>query len=418
MTASNKYRTYLLNSIAGLFTAFQSVLILVFLARICSLAESGIYTFAYATANLFFMVGKYGMRNYQVSDIRQENSFSEYVVSRLLTCFAMLLLSILYPLQRCLSGRFSIDKTLIIIAVCIWKAADAFGDVYYGQLQKKDRLDLAAISIILRFIAGLAGFLFLLFLSRSLLYASIAGCILSWLFLFLTLYPCRKFFSDDSKSPYIKTHKANVLRLLNVCFPLLVCSFFSFYLGNAPKYAINRLMDDEAQAIYGYLAMPVFIIELLNGFILQPVLVRMSYEWNNGCRKQFAMRILKQILVITGLTVTAVTGAAFLGIPVLSFLYHYDLQSYRTEMLLLLTGGGFLAITGLFVTALTIMRQQRLLMGIYTLNAAAAYLLSDQLIRRYQLMGASVSYLVMISGLSLAFAVLCWKCLLPSSLKA
>lgn len=326
----------------------------------------------------------------------------------------MLLLSILYPLHLCLSASFNIDKTLIIIAVCIWKVADAFGDVYYGQLQKKGRLDLAAISIILRFATGLAGFLFLLFLSHSLLYASIAGCILSWLFLFLTLYPCRKIFSDDSKSPYTKTHKANVLRLLNVCFPLLVCSFFSFYLGNAPKYAINRLMNDEAQAIYGYLAMPVFIIELLNGFILQPILVKMSYDWNNGCRKQFAMRILKQILVITGLTVTAVTGAAFLGIPVLSFLYHYNLQSYRTEMLLLLTGGGFLAIAGLFVTVLTIMRQQRQLMGIYTLSAAAAYLLSDQLIRRYQLMGASASYLVIISGLSLALSVLCWKSLFSS----
>lgn len=147
----------------------------------------------------------------------------------------MLLLSILYPLHRCLSGSFSIDKTLIIIAVCIWKAADTFGDVYYGQLQKKDRLDLAAISIILRFIAGLAGFLSLLFLSRSLLYASIAGCILSWLFLFPTLYPCRKFFPDTSKSLYTKPHKANVLRLLKVCFPLLVCNFFSFYLGNGPK---------------------------------------------------------------------------------------------------------------------------------------------------------------------------------------
>lgn len=104
------------------------------------------------------------------------------------------------------------------------------------------------------------------------------------------------------------------------------------------------------------------------------------------------------------------TGAYFLGAPLLSLLlYHYDLLPFRTEMLLL-TGGGFLAVTDLFVTVLTIMRRQRLLTGVYLFSAAAAYFLSNQLIRRYQLPGASVSYLVIISGLSLVFAVLFWQC--------
>ena len=69
---------------------------LMILTRTVGLNASGIFTIAYANANLFLNIGKYGMRNYQVSDVRDEFCFREYLGSRWITTIMMIVVSIIY----------------------------------------------------------------------------------------------------------------------------------------------------------------------------------------------------------------------------------------------------------------------------------------------------------------------------------
>lgn len=394
---------YILNSIAGLLTAFQSVIILMILARSSSLMESGIYTLAYASANLFFTIGTYGMRNYQVSDVKRENSFQSYVITRMVSCFAMLVVSIIYSLVNYLCGYYNAQKAGVVLAICIWKMADAFGDVFYGELQKKEKLDLAAVSIICRTVAGIVGFAIVIIMFENLLYASIVGGGISYLVLFVTLkiYKCE--FENWRKA---RCDSKDVLKLFAACTPLLIYTFLSFYLGNVPKYAIDRLMNDEAQAIYGYIAMPVFVVELLNGFILQPVLLKISNDWHIGNINEFIKRINKQIVIIIFMTALSLLMASCFGVPVLSFIYHQNLSIYRNDLLILLAGGGFLAFAGLLVTALTIMRKQRIVSYLYGVSVIIAIFLSNRLVKKYHIMGAAISYLIIIASLGIILYIL------------
>ena len=65
--------------------AFQSVIMLMIITRTLNLYEAGVFTLANASANLFLNIGKYGMRNFQVSDVKREYNFREYYISRILT---------------------------------------------------------------------------------------------------------------------------------------------------------------------------------------------------------------------------------------------------------------------------------------------------------------------------------------------
>ena len=132
-----------------------------------------------------------------------------------------------------------------------------------------------------------------------------------------------------------------VFALLKVCFPLFAGAFLSFYIGNAPKYAIDAMLTDELQACYGFIAMPVFVIGLLNNFIFNPMLYKLSMMWNDGRVGQFVRKILLQSLIVAGITLVCIIGAFLLGVPVLSWLYNTDLAPYKAELLLLLLGGGF-----------------------------------------------------------------------------
>lgn len=76
---------YIWNMIGSMMNAFQSVFLLVIINRVLGEGESGIFNIAYANANLFLNMGKYGMRYYQVSDVKHEHSFGDYLTSRIIS---------------------------------------------------------------------------------------------------------------------------------------------------------------------------------------------------------------------------------------------------------------------------------------------------------------------------------------------
>ena len=60
---SIKRNSYIWNIIGGLINAFQSVIILIVLTRVLDIEMAGIFTIAWAIANLAITIGKYGVRN-------------------------------------------------------------------------------------------------------------------------------------------------------------------------------------------------------------------------------------------------------------------------------------------------------------------------------------------------------------------
>lgn len=204
----------------------------------------------------------------------------------------------------------------------------------------------------------------------------------------------------------ISVDRKNLMKLLWFCLPLFLSAFFAFYIGNAPKYSIDAVLSDELQACYGFIAMPVFMIGLLNNFIFNPLIFKMSCLWEDNKIGDFIKRTLIQVVII-GVITTICIGAAWLfGIPVLSWIYNTDLSAYKSELLIMLLGGGFWGLSGLLNIILTIMRRQRTLLIGYGITSALAMLLSDDMVRTYGVMGASVFYTVLMFILCVIFAII------------
>ena len=197
-----------------------------------------------------------------------------------------------------------------------------------------------------------------------------------------------------------------IIELLKQCFPLAVGAFLSFYIGNAPKYAIDSILNDELQACYGFIAMPVFVIGLLNNFIFVPILYKMSCLWEERKIKAFIQRMLIQIIIIFMITLACVIGAYLIGVPVLSILYSTDLAPYKTELLILLLGGGFLGLSGLLNTMITIIRFQKSLLWGYGVIAVAAFALSNYIVRQWEMLGAALLYTLLMVALCIIFVII------------
>ena len=401
LNSSNTEReSFIWNMAGSLLMAFQSVIFLMILTRTVGLIASGIFTIAYANANLFLNIGKFGMRNYQVSDVKKEFSFHEYLRSRWITTAAMTLVSIAYVIYTSKANNYSFEKSQIIVWMCLFKVSDSLEDVYYGEYQKKGRLDIASKAMTLRMLITIILFSVTVIISKDLLWTLIITTCLSTLVMVVFIKWTYPEFKEDAHG------SNNIGRLLKSCFPVFLSSFFAFYIGNAPKYAIDANLTDELQACYGFIAMPVFVIGLLNGFIFTPVVYRLSCLWNERKRKSFYKIIAVQILSIIIITIICLIGAYLIGIPVLSFLYNTNLQAYKRELLILLLGGGFLGLSGILNTIITIIRYQRALAIGYGIVAGIALLLSNKVVMQYGITGAAALYLILMVGLCICFGII------------
>lgn len=395
--------SYLWNMIGTTLMAFQSVILLMILTRVVGLADAGIFSIAYANANLMLVIGKYGMHNFHVSDTKPMYTFGDYRRSRVLTVLLMLAVSLGYAVFAVLRNGASREKGIILFAMCAWKAVDAIEDVYCSLYQQRGRLDISGKIMTVRLVVSLIFFTALLFVTRSLMISLIASTVFSFLLFLLLNTVCRKEFSAQIHE---KAEMGRVGKLLVGCFSLFLVGFLSYYITNAPKYAIDSLLSDELQACYGFISMPVFVIGLLGNYLFNPLIQPMSEHWAKGDTAFVTKRLIRQTFVVLGITSVCLLGAFVLGIPVLSLLYGTDLEGYRTELLLLLAGGGFLAVSNQLMTVIVILRRQKLLIVGYGSCALIALIFASPIVKRWGILGATLLELGLMICLCVAFAIL------------
>ncbi len=406
-TEVERKQDYIWNAAAGMINAAEAVVMSMVVTRITGLADAGMLTIAFAVGNLMMSVGKFGVRNYQVTDVENTFSFAVYLKTRLCTVFLMILTVIGYLGAAYARLGYSRDKIIIIFMVCMIYVVESVEDVFWGYYQQKNRMYAGARMFCFRWLGILIVFPAVLWLCQD-LGATLMICLAVSFALFILLL-CGSYgriCEDEDRSIKAVLRRGDLgqaWQLIKTVWPLFGILFLSFYVNNAPKYAIDACLAEEVQACYGFVAMPVFVIGLLNSFVYQPTLVPMAIEWESGEKSIFVHRVLKQIIVIVVISIICLAGAYGIGIPVLSWLYHTDLTAYKAELMLLLAAGGFLAISGYLNVVLTIMRYQKELLWPYGLVALLAVMSLKKIVVLYGTFGAAFCYLQLMMLLCLLY---------------
>ena len=190
------------------------------------------------------------------------------------------------------------------------------------------------------------------------------------------------------------------------CFPLAACTFLIMYIANAPKYSIDAVLDEKTQTCFNIIFMPVFVISLLSNFIFQPMLFKVASVWQEKKTHEFKKIIVRQTFIILGLTIIIALGGFLLGIPVLSAVFSVNLKSYRTELVILILGGGMLALINFENMIITTIRYQRFLIWGYLIVAVISYVFGNRVVRNYGVLGISTFYSILVTLLAIGFFIL------------
>ncbi len=399
--------SYVWNMTAGLLFACQSAVMLMVINRTCGMVDSGIFSIAYAIGSLMSFIGEWGVRRYQVSDINEEVSFGEYYALRILTCAAMMAAGLAYAGYGLVLGGYSMNKFLVVLMVLLVKLIESFTDVFYGMFQQHRRLDVGAKTNSIRITVGMLACMVCLVITGDLLISTIVWFIVSLVGMFATTIVAATAFVRIRP----RFRMEPIRRVAIACLPLFIGSFLLIYIGNAGKYAIDAHMDEVAQAQYNFIFMPVFVVNMLANFVFNPVMVAMTDQWKDGNFSRFRRMLLKQCIIIGGITALAVAVALTIGCPVLGILFGADLHEFKAELVLLMIGSGMLALVNFFMVVVTIIRYQRFLTAGYIGVAVIAWLLSGFFVKNYGIMGAAMLYTVLMSLLAAVFLVTMIVCI-------
>ena len=390
-------RTYIANFCTSLIYAVQSALLLLVVTRVGGLYQGGIFSIIYTVTQTLTSLGGYSMRNFQVSDVKDEYSFENYYSSRLITCSLMMVSCFIYAMVKGLVW----EQVFMVLLFGFYRAIDVIEDVYHGFVQKKGRLDAASIAMFIRIAISVIMFMLAYFLSVNLLLASMVLAVTSALVYFF----CNRILKQEYGISKPGFGTAKVWTLLRTCFPIFAGGILYSYLVNVPKYSINRVLNEETQAVFNILFMPIFVINLLSSMVYKPMIVYMSEWWEKGQIKKVIFAILKQCMLILALTAGVAVCGYLCGTQVLGWIYGVVLTKYRLLFMLLLLLGGISALGNFFSVILTIMRRQLFIILGYLCAFFCSIFFIDRIVAAWGIYGAGVGYGIVMSIATLFFAI-------------
>ena len=391
---------YFWNMLGSLVYAITSMLLGVAVTKLAGAYAGGIFFFGFSTlGQQLYIVSYFGMRPIQVTDIANEYTFGDYLRLRAITSFIAILAGFIYVLFIA-KDRYVFEVYMIL---SLYKILDGFCDVFESEMQRQDRLDITGKATLFRTIFCVGIFLVALVVSRDLKLSSLvllpSIVIAAVIFDILPLMKLK---------PEIVIKKASYVSLIHKSKWLFLGAFIDLYIFAAAKYAVNYRLGEELNGYFSIIFIPTSIINLMAGFIIRPILTKLSLLYKMGNKKNFLSTISKITVFIFVATLFGMLMAYTLGIPVLKFALGdvgNVLEPYKKALVLVILGGGLYAIVNLGYYCLVIFEMTGIIFLIYVVGAIFAYFISDFMVRNFAMNGAALAYMITMLLLTVFFLV-------------
>jgi len=290
---------------------------LAIVARMCGPDGLGQFALALATTAPVMLLAGLELRLVQSADSDQKFAFAEYLALRLIGIGVAL--SLIAAIG--LFCGFDHLESSILIAVGFSKAAEATADVFYGQFQQRERMDLIARSLILRSMISLGVFGFVIFVTKSLV-AGIYAQSIAWVVVLLLFdVPSLAQFLPSTWSEVVRSRmtSSHLWQLAILAMPAGLRTMLLSFESNIPFYVLRYFSDERSLGVFAAMAYSLVIVQTFARSLNQPAVPRFAILFGKRDQAAFA-KLLWQlcgmglVIGLMGLAAAVVLGRVFLTI--------------------------------------------------------------------------------------------------------
>lgn len=401
-----KKKQFIWNMLGSGIYSLATVIFVMLAKRLVGEEAGAKFYMAFTTGQMLLTIGYFEIRPFQVTDVKQQYKAKEYFGFRVISSAAMLACAVVVGIVYVVNGKADAAGFMLIITMCILKMFDGIADVFEGEFQRNDRIDISGMSMAFRTMAIMAVFSIIAWVTRNIYAASAAAAVTGLAGTAVVAVVWSRWFEPLS----VSFDREKMKSLFRSTILLFIGSAMCMWLWNGTKYVVEWTLTDRDTLAYGIVFMPTMVINLGSSFVFKPMLTTLARHYEQGEYKAFAKLVAVLVATAVGITVVTLGAGAWLGIPVLSWLYDIELAPYKSVMLVLIAAGGFNAVSILFYYALTVMRLQKEIFAGYTITFVVSIILPIVMVKAMGIAGAGTSYLIVMMLLTVLFGgMLCVK---------
>lgn len=374
------------NTSGNIIYLFSQWLITIIIVKITTYEIAGVYSLAVSITNVLYSIALYGIRNYQVSDIKNEYTDKEYLISRYITC----IISLVICLFTILISSYDFEQKMAIFLYMLFHIEEAYIDVLHGIIQKRERMDYIGISCILRGITNLFLFSFVLYSTKNILLAIVTLIIIT--FIFINIYDMKKIKSFKNISDIYNIK--HIFKLLKIGLPLAICTVLIAATPVVPRYYLEMIHGKADLGIYATIATPTVLVQSLITFLIVPIIPIISESYFMRDLKKIKTQIIKIFAFLFLICICCIIGAKILGNWILFLLLGTNSSTYNNlfiSIIICTITTSFSLVINVF---LTIMRKNTYILITNFVGVITSILVSQKLIIHYGIYGTSYAHII------------------------
>lgn len=408
----------------------------VVIAKVGTPEMLGQFSLGIAISTPLFLLFNLNLRVVQATDAKNTYAFSEYFCLRLLTTiFAVVALFILLATLPQEQGTAS-----VVALIAIGKAAESINDVFYGLLQKNERMDRVSISMMIKGLLSFFALAISLYLSKDIIFASF--CFTSAIVLSTLLYDLPSGLSfafnnskktnlftlirqsidfrnqlkslsligslrkddkaDDTNLKPIVESRLNILsrrakRLRGLAFLALPAGILSTLLSLSifiPRYVTESYLGAEELGFFSAILYVPTAGIMLTSAMGQSALPRLSKYYASNEIAQFYNLLLRLVGIALLIGLSGLLVSLLIGKQFLTFVYNASYSSYVQvfQLLMLMATAKYVAaLLGTGAASTRKFKGQLLMSSLISCVTLAGSLI---LIPKYGLYGASIAQII------------------------
>ncbi|MDY0110145.1 MAG: lipopolysaccharide biosynthesis protein [Candidatus Krumholzibacteria bacterium] len=358
--------------------------ILVILTKMGSTAAVGRFALASAIATPAMLFANMQLRSVLVADTAGDYPFRDYLSARLAMLPAALVVIALVA-----GLGYSSTQAATILVFGLARAVEGVSDILYGPAQKRERLDLIAISMIAKGLISLALFGGLFYLTGSLVWALVALPI-GWALPLLGFdLPCCRRLLGESAALRPRWQAANLRRLIWLALPLGLVLLLIQLRHTVPRLLLESARGEDELGIFAALSYVVIVGNTVVLALSQASIARLARARAASDVRAFAATVRQLVACGVGLGAAGVAVAWSLGEPVLRLLYSAEYAKHQDLFVLVMIGGGVMYVGSLLGAPATAMRAFRVQLWIQLANALLLFGAGRLLIPGHGMLGAA-----------------------------
>lgn len=366
----------------------------VLLARMGSAEMIGQLVLAFAVCNPIGTLADLGLSGVLVSDAKGRHPFRDYLRLRLLTS---VLAVTAVAITAWISGYDAWTFSLIALAG-LAVSLESLADIFHARFQQRERMDFAAMSLMLRGPLGLALLTLLTWWTGDLRWGVLGFSLATATTLLAIDIPCAAFVGRISQSVRVggrpsdgklETYPTRLTALAWLSLPLGIAGTSIALATSIPRYAVNHYLGHSALGGFAVAGGLLVATGLMVGAMSQAASPRLAQFYAARDSASFLRLLYRLLAAVAGIGVALLVVMALFGGPVLAMLYGREFACFAPLALCLTLAAVLKDLATPLSRALTSMQCFQTNMRIRIASVIILAILLPGLVQALGLMGAA-----------------------------